>query len=583
MRKTDRIQQDRSTHRLMEKTDLNRRTRNDAGAPQSPTALLTLPAKKALDVILESVMPARLVQSFAEEDLFLFVHELGLEDSLPVLARASNEQWQYLLDLELWERDRLADDAVSRWLAVLLKAAPERTLTWILEENLELLELHLFRSIEVSIRQEDESPSDFADGFFSLDGVFYIRVRDNNQTEATKELLERLAALDVDTFHRLLLEVTQIIPGETEEELYRLRNVRLAEKGFVPHEEAMEIYQHLKAEMLVGKETTVSKALEGEETPTGQIVPASKALFLGHQGPFPSAVSQIKDWGVLERTQLEFAALCNRIMSADNRVARAKEDLASIVRKACAYLDTGLERLGGQSTTETVSFVEKFPLEQIFRVGYGAALEVKWKARAWVKKSWFMARDLDFGFWEDEWAGLLSGLLRPHPLFYQGFTGGEAPYREFRSMNEVAESNAALNRIMFLDHVLSLLFPTPGPICVSETYHPVTYKNLILTTWAGDCLGMAKKANPITVEQLMTFFRDLWVEGKKPYRISEVGRRSFFDWLERQSGSAVTDMGMLGKETLETLLAELEKEYGPVSVLELDPRFVKHFLVAVPQ
>jgi hypothetical protein len=42
-------------------------------------------------------------------------------------------------------------------------------------------------------------------------------------------------------------------------------------------------------------------------------------------------------------------------------------------------------------------------------------------------------------------------------------------------------------------------------------------------------------------------------------------------------------MGMLGKETLETLLAELEKEYGRVSVQDLDPKFVKHFLVAVPQ
>jgi hypothetical protein len=48
---------------------------------------MALPGKKALDVILESSMPARLVQSLAEEDLFWLVQDIGPEDALPILAR----------------------------------------------------------------------------------------------------------------------------------------------------------------------------------------------------------------------------------------------------------------------------------------------------------------------------------------------------------------------------------------------------------------------------------------------------------------------------------------------------------------
>ena len=106
-----------------------------ASSSLSPTELLRLSGKKALDKILDSPMPARLVQSLAEEDLFWLVQDIGPEDALPILSLASNEQWQYLLDLEVWDKDRLEIDSVNQWLGLLLKADPERFLIWGLREN----------------------------------------------------------------------------------------------------------------------------------------------------------------------------------------------------------------------------------------------------------------------------------------------------------------------------------------------------------------------------------------------------------------------------------------------------------------
>ena len=69
--------------------------------------IMGLPAEKALDAILSSAFPVELVQSFSEQDLYFLVHDIGVSDALEILALASSEQWGYLLDAEIWDKDRI--------------------------------------------------------------------------------------------------------------------------------------------------------------------------------------------------------------------------------------------------------------------------------------------------------------------------------------------------------------------------------------------------------------------------------------------------------------------------------------------
>ena len=50
------------------------------------------------------------------------------------------------------------------------------------------------------------------------------------------------------------MESVSLIPSEIEEELFRLRNVRLAEKGFLPFHEAVGVYQPLQPRELAARE-----------------------------------------------------------------------------------------------------------------------------------------------------------------------------------------------------------------------------------------------------------------------------------------------------------------------------------------
>ena len=88
--------------------------------------IMGMTPEKALEAILDHPYPVTLVQSFAEEDLYLLMHAIGPDDALPMLGLASNEQWQYLLDMEEWTRDRMDIHATTQWLDRLLKADPEQ-------------------------------------------------------------------------------------------------------------------------------------------------------------------------------------------------------------------------------------------------------------------------------------------------------------------------------------------------------------------------------------------------------------------------------------------------------------------------
>ena len=565
----------------MEKIENNQIQEGKKTATIGPKELVNMPAKQALDVITESLTPAYLVQSLAEEDFYLLIHEIGEEEALPVLARASNDQWQFMLDVALWEKDRMREGALNFWLDLLRRADPERLATWAMTENEELLSYYLYGNIEVRIKEQDESPSEFGEGFFSFDGVFYLKINPAAPSKTIKDLLRRMAALDPTLFHQFLINLAGAIPSFVEENLFRMRNVRLAEKGFLPFDEAMAIYQPLVPEKLLGEKEPPPKRKKLGEIKEKKIVPVSKSLLLKDGGPFQLALSRISDWDTLERLQREFAGMCNQLMSADNHIARSKEELAEVVRKACGYLNIGLERLGAKTPDDMATLVDTHPLSDIFRTGYGGPMEVKWRAERWLKNSWFHNQDLDFEFWGETKGGLLEGLLFKRPLFYVGISPEGESFRHFKQGEEIDTCEHALDEIMILDRWFAALFAHGLPFLPEDTYQIVHYKNLLLTAWSREQLQEKTKGFPVSQAYLKSFFSTLWAGNSKNRHVTETAKQSFLSWISNTTGRPNNDVSLLERDMIAALLEEIEKEYGAVALKDIDPRYIRHFLVAV--
>ena len=555
--------------------------------------IVSMPPEKALNTILDSPQPAALIHSFPEEDFYFLIHDIGLEDSHPLLSLASAKQWEYIVDLEVWQKDRIELKSVTRWFDLLFKVDPDRFIKWFLDQKTEFMEFYLFKNIEVKIRTEDQDPSEFGNEFFTYDDTFYVRFLDGTFDFETEEsesdqtikkdrnaflskFFKTLSAFDHLTYQKVLLETCSVIPAETEEEAYRLRNVRLAEKGFLPYEGAVGVYQPLKPEDFEKQDTKFTTA-----DPDRKLflpVPFYHSGMLEEENLFTAALKKIEIDDVIEQVQTEFAGLCNLIISADRKNIREKDELKTIVKKVCGYLNIGLERLSrdnmGPDAGHCAVLIRNHPLSNIFRVGYGIALDLKWRAEKWQEKSWFKKQGLLLGFWGEEWLGILGGLLIKKPLFFDNYKTGVL-YREFMSMEDIRATDNVLTEIILFDDLFSLMAINPEPV----TDRLLTYKNFILTLWARNYLGLSGEIEPLSLDEFKRLFDDLREAKKKPYKIRQSMKESFLSWLSDRTGFANYEISRKLGHTLENLFGEIQSEYGEVSSKDFDPRYFDLFLI----
>lgn len=555
--------------------------------------IVSMSPENALNAILDSPQPAALIHSFPEEDFYFLIHNIGVEDSHPLLSLASDRQWEYVVDLEVWQKDRIELKSLTRWFDLLFKVDPDRFIKWFLRRKTEFMEFYLFKNIEVKIREADQDPSEFGDEFFTYDDTLYVKFLDDTFEPDTQEsapddtikkdrnafltqFFKTLSAFDHITYQKVLLETCSVIPAETEEEAYRLRNVRLAEKGFLPHEEAIGVYQPLKAEDFKKQDTKFITT-----DPDRKLffpVPFYHSGMLEQENLFASALKKIETDDVVEQIQIEFAGLCNLIISADQKNIREKEELKSIVKKVSGYLSIGLERLSPDDKTPGAGYcstlIRNHPLSDIFSVGYGMALELKWRAEKWREQSWFEKQGLLLSFWGEQWLGVLGGLLIKKPLFFDNYKTGVL-YREFMSMDDIRAAENVLNEIILFDDLFSLMAINPEPVI--DRF--LTCKNFILTLWARDYLGLSGEIEPLRLDEFKRLFNDLWADKKKPYKIKQSMKESFLNWLSDRTGFENYEISRKLGHTLENLFSEIQSEYGDVSPKDLDPRYIDLFLI----
>lgn len=555
--------------------------------------IVSMSPENALNAILDLPQPAALIHSFPEEDFYFLIHDIGIEDSHPLLSLASDRQWEYIVDLEVWQKHRIELKSVTRWFDLLFKVDPNRFIKWFLDQKTEFMEFYLFKNIEVKIRKHDQDPSEFGNEFFTYDDMFYVRFLDDTfelETQETEsddtikkdrdaflsQFFKTLAAVDHVTYQKVLLEACSVIPAETEEEAYRLRNVRLAEKGFLPYEEAIGIYRPLKPEDFKKQDTKFIT-----EDPDRKLffpVPFYHSGMLDKENLFTAALKKIEIYDIIEQIHTEFAGLCNLIISADRKNIREKDELKTIVKKVCGYLNIGFERLSPDNRAPDAGhcalLIRNHPLSNIFKVGYGIGLELKWKAEKWREKSWFEKQGLLLSFWGEQWLGVLGGLLIKKPLFFDNYkTGGL--YREFMSMEDIRATENVLSEIILFDDLFSLMAINPEPV----TDRFLTYKNFILTLWARDYLGLSGEIEPLRLDEFKRLFDDLWANKKKPYKIRRSMKESFLSWLSERTGFANYEISRKLGHALENLFSEIQSEYGDVSSKDLDPKYIDLFLI----
>ncbi|MBW1921272.1 MAG: hypothetical protein JRI81_13770, partial [Deltaproteobacteria bacterium] len=180
--------------------------------------LFPLSGAQALNRILELREPEKAVRSLAKTDFFWLVKKIGEEDAYPLMRMATVEQWQYVLDIELWQRDRLNLVQTSQWLKRLLQADPARLAKWLSKEGEYLSFFYFFKNLEVRVKTEEDD-YDLPGDFITFDNTYFFKVKDKANEQMIINILQLLASEDYARFQSLLLNLAGVLPAELEEEM----------------------------------------------------------------------------------------------------------------------------------------------------------------------------------------------------------------------------------------------------------------------------------------------------------------------------------------------------------------------------
>nr|WP_319394325.1 DUF6178 family protein [uncultured Desulfobacter sp.] len=549
--------------------------------------ILVSESEKALELILDAPSPATLIQSFPDQDLYYLMHKIGPYDFIPILSIARSTQWEYILDVEVWDEDRLDTRLMTLSFDLLFQADPERFLRWIMKEKPDYFEFYLFKNMDIIIREHDEVPPEDFDDYITLDDKFYFRFpdkprmaeedrpahqNDQNAWELIEKMVRTVAGMELSVFHGLLLETSAILTAVTEEEQFRLKTLRLAEKGFLPAHEAIGIYQPTQLPFLRKRP---QKALPDKDALNSDIPlpPQFFSRFLEGDDLFVRTL-ELFEPPFLLTLEFELAALINKIISADRIKLRDKEDLEKAILKACAYLNIGLEVMleRDPSPERARRIIQEYFLEDIFRTGSRACITLKTKADNWFKHSLINTKNLPLSFLGEMFLGVIGGLFIERPLYYDNYVTGKL-YRNFKSISDIARTEKNLNQIIALDQVLGTLDVN----LKSFKKGILTYKTLILTLWARSRLNLSSTLEPIHIKVFKSFFAALFPKSKAEDS-SGIQLGDLVLWISETSGKDEVQLGDFF-EILTDLINELNEEYAAVDPENIDSRFIPHFLL----
>jgi hypothetical protein len=183
------------------------------------------------------------VRALPGDELYYVLHEIGLTEGAEILARATAEQLQVVLDFALWERDSIGEAPFGEWLEAMSAAPYETVGRWLAGLDTELVALMIRRRAQIYDVSIDGAPDEPAGTVFSTpDNLFVLDVlggvhREDGPDEARAliRMIDALYRADADLARRLLVGARSDLDSDLVETAFRWRQGRMAYLGFADY------------------------------------------------------------------------------------------------------------------------------------------------------------------------------------------------------------------------------------------------------------------------------------------------------------------------------------------------------------
>lgn len=563
--------------------------------PEDPketrTFLNTLPLSNQLDLLLQARGPERLrllllsdrpeelVRRLPELEVFLTVQQVGHADVVELVSLTSPEQFQYLLDLDLWKKDLLDPDRVLHWMKVLNECGTEKITQFLQAAEPGFIVLLFKKFIRVMVFEAEPMEVVKRFSLFSLDQHYFIHFAGEEARKSFRPLIEHLYHGHGDLYRRLMDATILELDSEIEEMEYRLRKGRLADAGFPDYEEALEIYRFIPPEKIAaegGVQGPPDRSGTEENTP-------SFYFTFQHEGPFLSLVlSRIEAPEEKSRLKQELTALCNKAIVAEFLDRFTLQEMERVTRRVVHTLNLGLQILSQEEESKALEMVRSLPLQRIFQAAIGATLLLRKKASAILGGPWFGGHRDHLAFLDSPHLEKFGGVLRTRPAYYANGT-----LRDFEAIGDLGDTEAFLRSVEAITHLMAeQLGVTPQrlkdmdlTLCAPREWKEITFSTIFLTGLANQVLRGMFRFEPIDGSLVNDFLsRVLETDGQGKRVIRMEIRKGFREWLDAIEGDEEKRRHL--QAFCDFCLDLFGEEFGRIPPgEEIDPRYVRGLLI----
>ncbi len=422
--------------------------------------LMSLPARRRLEIILSRPDPEQVVSRMAEQDFFLTVKEIGREDSLPLLALGTMDQLGHLFDIEWWRKDTVVIGSALEWLDLLRRAGEGRLLAWLYQVDFELLTLLFKRWIQVVMIPEDvdlvEARGDLPP--HTIDDQFFWECSYPQYESLAHHVLGLLFEAHQGFYLELMNHILWLPDAECEEAAYRFHRGRLEDLGVPDFYDSLAIYRSPRPQEL-------GRGRFAAEPPVEGAAPSFALTVTGEGDLFRRCLAEIDDRRLLDTLGMELASLANKVLVADEMPPDDPRALPRAAEKAAAYVNLGLTERSQDSPTAAQALLREIYLEDLFRLGSGMVSRVQRRVVGLIEGGWISGWPHRIQCLDPEWHEWVERILQRTPqLRREGerfVVGGREDV--FRTPRDVAEAERRIDVLVVMGRLLNSLLDQEGP------------------------------------------------------------------------------------------------------------------------
>jgi len=417
--------------------------------------VLAAPWQKRRDIIMLAENARELVHALPCDELYWTVRQAGVQDSLQLITLTSQEQLQFLFDMDCWRKDSLDPAAISLWYRMLSKCNELKVIEWFHEADEQFLVASFKKLVRVrKIQQDTDISEEYEDmPTATVDGIYFFIFLEKDAYSTVMPLFNSLYLNDRDMFYSLAEGIIWDTAPEVEEAAYAWKKNRLAEYGFPEFEESLAIYQLMSDEELYDL-STVCKT-ENRSKQHGNTVLQPRYGLSGDDMPrfYMSVLSMIDDAETYEKLQRDTFILANKIIIADALEVQSAEDTSRALKKAAGAIGIALEFLSDSDPCGSLILIDRVAAPTLFRAGISLIMKARkdFSGAGWHIKD----RALLESFFGSPNGETLKGISQNRPLLYEGLIySGATRYRAFMALAELHEVEKTISICRELDNLL---------------------------------------------------------------------------------------------------------------------------------